>query len=196
MGLNPTPLTGDGVRLEPLGESHREPLRLLAEDPQIWAFTLIRPTGADFDPWFEEMLQENSAGTRVMFAVRLVGDDRLVGCTSLFDYSAKNRVVEIGSTWYHPDYWSTPVNPECKLLLLTHAFEVMGMNRVQLVTDLLNTRSQAAIAKLGAQREGVLRSHKITHTGRVRDTVVFSIIASEWPSVRDRLRERLAKVRG
>lgn len=193
MPLNAIPLIGNQVQLEPLEESHREALRLQAEDPRIWEFTLNCPMGAEFDPWFEEMLRELSRGSRAIFTVRFRPTGQIVGSTSFFDYSERSRSVEIGSTWYHPDYWRTSVNPECKLLLLGQAFEEMGMNRVQLVTDLLNTRSQAAIAKLGAQREGVLRSHKITHTGRVRDTVVFSIIAREWPAVRNRLRERLAQ---
>jgi RimJ/RimL family protein N-acetyltransferase len=91
-----------------------------------------------------------------------------------------------------PAVWGTRVNPECKLLLLAHAFEVLGVNRVALVTDARNERSQRAIAGLGAVREGVLRSHRITQGGRVRDTVVFSVIAPEWPAVRDRLNARLA----
>jgi RimJ/RimL family protein N-acetyltransferase len=99
----------------------------------------------------------------------------------------KHRRIEIGSTWYRPELWGTAINPECKLLLLAHAFEVLGVNRVALITDGQNERSQAAIAKLGAVREGVLRSHMVVQGGRVRDTVVFSITATEWPAVRQRL---------
>ncbi|HEX5632975.1 MAG TPA: GNAT family protein, partial [Gemmatimonadales bacterium] len=116
----------------------------------------------------------------------------VVGSTSYLDVVPRHRRVEIGSTWYRPDQWGTAVNPECKLMLLGHAFEVLGVNRVALVTDALNHRSQAAIAKLGAVREGVLRAHMVAQEGRVRDTVVFSIVRAEWPAVRDGLLARLA----
>jgi len=104
----------------------------------------------------------------------------------------KHHRVEIGSTWYVPAVWSTRINPECKLLLLAHAFEVLGMNRVSFCTDIRNTRSQAAIAKLGAVKEGILRSHMITQGGRVRDTVLFSIVLADWPAVKAQLTARLA----
>ncbi|HEX5818420.1 MAG TPA: GNAT family protein, partial [Gemmatimonadales bacterium] len=129
---------------------------------------------------------------RLPFAVRLA-DGRLVGSSSYLDITPAHRRLEIGATWYHPDVWATAVNPECKLLLLTHAFEVLQVNRVALVTDALNLRSQAAIARLGAVREGVLRADRITQTGRVRDSVIFSIVAAEWPAVRHGLERRLAE---
>jgi RimJ/RimL family protein N-acetyltransferase len=100
--------------------------------------------------------------------------------------------VEIGSTWYTPDVWGTRVNPECKLLLLAHAFDALGMNRVSLCTDARNARSQAAIEKLGAVKEGVLRSHMVTQGGRIRDSVLYSIVIEEWPEVKARLAARLA----
>jgi RimJ/RimL family protein N-acetyltransferase len=103
-----------------------------------------------------------------------------------------HRRLEIGSTWYEPAARGTAVNPACKLLLLAHAFDVIGVNRVALVTDARNARSQAAIARLGAAREGVLRANMITQGGRVRDTVIFSIVAAEWPAVRAGLLARLA----
>ena len=129
------------------------------------------------------------------YAVRLIATGEVIGGTSYIEPNAQHKRVEIGWTWYRPDHWAGAVNPECKLLLLAHAFDTLGLNRVQLVTDLLNTRSQAAIAKLGATREGVLRSHAITRGGRVRDTVVFSIIASEWPAVKAGLLARLAALK-
>jgi RimJ/RimL family protein N-acetyltransferase len=121
-----------------------------------------------------------------------VADGHLVGSTSLLDINLRHKRIEIGSTWYHPSVWGTPVNPECKLLLLAHAFEVLGVNRVALVTDVRNARSQAAIAKLGAVREGICRWHMVSQGGRVRDSVQFSIIAPEWPAVRSGLLARLA----
>ncbi|MCI0380836.1 MAG: GNAT family N-acetyltransferase [Gemmataceae bacterium] len=188
--LAPT-LTGRWVQLEPLAEPHREGLRVAADDERIWRHTLTRARGQDFDAWFSEALAQRQTGQRFPYAVRRRSDLKLIGSTSYLDPSEKNRRIEIGSTWYHPDAWGTAVNPECKLLLLRHAFEVLRVNRVALVTDLLNERSQAAIAKLGATREGVLRSHMVTQGGRIRDSVFFSIIAAEWPAVEARLEARL-----
>jgi len=184
-------LGGRWVRLVPLAEEHREPLRLAAEDDRIWQFTLTRASGAGFDPWFDTAVRDLAAGRRWPFAVQQIADGRWVGSTSYLDIAPAHKRVEIGSTWYHPSVWATAVNPECKLLLLAHAFDVLGYNRVALITDLLNTRSQAAIAKLGAVREGVLRAHMLSQGGRVRDSVVFSIVAAEWPAVRDGLEARL-----
>jgi RimJ/RimL family protein N-acetyltransferase len=192
MGLAVPILSGRWVRLEPLGEAHREGLRPAADDPRLWEHTLTRGDGPHFDGWFADALARRAAGSAYPFAVRRVDDGRPVGSTSYLDIALSDRRIEIGSTWYVPALWGTRVNPECKLLLLAHAFEVLGVNRVALVRDARNERSQRAIAKLGAVREGVLRAHRITQGGRVRDTVVFSIIAPEWPAVRDRLAARLA----
>jgi len=185
------PLSNPWVELVPLNESHREPLRVAAEDDRIWQFTLTRASGAGFDPWFDDALAEHAAGRRVPFAVRRASDGRWVGSTSYLDVALRHRRVEIGSTWYHPDTWGTAINPACKFLLLAHAFDTVGVNRVALQTDALNTRSQAAIAKLGATREGVLRSHMVSQNGRIRDSVLFSIVAAEWPTVRANLLGRL-----
>jgi len=192
MRLAVPPLEGRRVRLEPLAETHREPLRRAAEDERLWAFTLTRGMGPGFDPWLDDALRQSDGGVRVPFAVRRLSDDTLVGSSSYLDVAIAEGRVEIGSTWYTRDEWGTATNPECKLLLLAHAIDVLGVNRVALVTDLLNTRSQSAIAKLGATREGVLRAHKISQGGRVRDTVVFSIIKAEWPAARAGLLARLA----
>jgi RimJ/RimL family protein N-acetyltransferase len=186
------PLTGTWVRLEPLSQDHREGLRAAADDERIWQHTLVAARGLDYNAWFDSTLAQRDAGNQVPFAVRRLRDDRLLGSTSYLDPSLKHRRVEIGATWYVPDVWATAVNPECKLLLLAHAFEALGLNRVAFCTDLRNERSQAAIAKLGAVREGVLRSHMITQGGRIRDTVLFSIIAPQWPGVKANLLARLA----
>jgi RimJ/RimL family protein N-acetyltransferase len=177
-------LLGRRVRLAALTEAHREPLRRVADDERIWEFTLTRGCGPGFDPWFDEALAERDAGRRWPFAVQRLSDGHWIGSSSYLDPSIKHLRVEIGSTWYRPDSWGTAINPECKLLLLAHAFEAVAVNRVSLVTDALNVRSQAAIAKLGAKREGTLRSHMVSQGGRIRDSVVFSIIAAEWPAVR------------
>ena len=184
-------LIGRGVQLAALREGHREPLRRAAEDERIWEFTLTRGCGAGFNPWFDQALAERDAGRRWPFAVQRLGDGACIGSTSYLDMALRHGRVEIGSTWYSPDVWGTAVNPECKLLMFAHAFDAVGVNRLSLVTDALNARSQAAIAKLGATREGTLRSHMISQGGRIRDSVVYSIVGEEWPGVRAGLESRI-----
>jgi RimJ/RimL family protein N-acetyltransferase len=193
MRVSPVVLSGRWVRLEPLDELHREPLRRAADDARIWQHTVMVARGAAFDRWFDAALARRDAGTELPFAVRALadGDGELVGSTRYLDPVAHHRRLEIGSTWYHPRAWGSAINPECKYLLLAHAFEVMRANRVELCTDVRNVRSQAAIEKLGAVREGVLRSHMIVQEGRVRDSVLFSIIAAEWPATKATLEARL-----
>lgn len=185
----PRPLTGHTVTLEPIEERHRAELMSLAIDPAIWEFTLVSATPETYGVWFQEMLDEPNA---ISYAVRLNATGELVGSTRFKQISVKDARLEIGSTWYAQNVWGTRVNPECKYLLMCEAFENFKVNRVELCTDLLNTRSQAAIAKLGAQREGVLRRHKITDRGRVRDTVYYSIIREEWANVKQKLEQRIA----
>lgn len=185
-------LAGRWVRLEPLAEAHREGLRAAADDPRIWTHMTAVAVGPEFDRWFDTSLANQAGGVRLPVAVRRLADGVLVGSTSYIEPNPGHKRVEIGATWYRPDCWATAVNPECKLLLMAHAFETLGLNRVSYVTDLRNERSQAAIAKLGATREGVLRAHMVTQGGRIRDSVLFSVISSEWPAVKERLLDRLA----
>jgi RimJ/RimL family protein N-acetyltransferase len=184
-------LTGRWVQLEPLGDQHRDALRAAAADERIWAHTLVVARGPDFDSWFDDALTHRTMDRQFPFAVRRLADQAVVGSTSYLDPVPRHRRVEIGSTWYTPEVWGTRVNPECKLLLLAHAFEVLGMNRVALCTDAWNARSQAAIEKLGAVKEGVLRSHMVTQGGRIRDSVLYSIVVEDWPAVKARLAVRL-----
>lgn len=192
MEFTAPPLSGNWVTLEPLAEHHREPLRAAGDDPRIWTYLAIGGPGPEFDPVFDDAIAQQAAGRRRPYAVRLNATGELVGATSYIDPLIPHKRVEIGWTWYRPDAWAGPVNPECKLLLMAHAFEALGLNRVQFCADLLNERSLAAIAKLGATREGVLRSYVYTRGGRLRDTVVFSVVAPEWPAVKARLEARLA----
>ena len=185
-------LSGHWVALEPLCEWHRTPLREAADDERIWRATLVRAMGDGFDAWFDAALAERQAGRWLPFAVRRLSDMSYVGSTSYLDITPRHRRLEIGATWYHPQSWGTNVNPECKLLLLQHAFDVIGVRRVAFVTDILNRHSQGAIEKLGATREGILRSHMVAQGGRARDSVVFSIVAEEWPRVRGGLMARVA----
>jgi len=193
MIVAPVVLSGHQVQLEPLGEPHREALRAAADDERIWRHTVMVARGDGFDRWFAAALARRDAGTEVPFAVRTLGDDQLVGSTRYLDPVPHHRRVEIGATWYRPGVWGTRVNLACKHLLLCHAFEVLAANRVELCTDVQNERSQAAIAKLGAVREGVLRSHMVVQGGRVRDSALFSIVATDWPRVKRHLDDLLAR---
>ena len=191
MTLPLAPLEGGLVRLSPLTPDLRDPLRAaLDTDAEAWAGMVSNGGGAGFDGWWAEAARDQAAGVRLAYAVRLRTDGTVLGTTSLTSLRPAHRGVEIGSTFYRPQARGGGVNPECKRLLLQHAFD-HGALRVELVTDALNARSRAAIAKLGAVEEGVLRAHKVTWTGRVRDTVMFSILASEWPAVRERLDARI-----
>lgn len=192
MKISHSPLEGRFVRLAPLAPELRSSLRAaLDTDPDAWAMMVTNGGGEGFDGWWAEAERERAAGTRLPYAVVRRADGAVVGTTSLTALRPAHRGAEIGSTFYRPDARGGAVNPECKRLLLAHAFDG-GAIRVELITDALNARSRAAIAKLGAVEEGVLRAHKVTWTGRVRDTAVFSITAAEWPAVRDRLDARIA----
>jgi N-acetyltransferase len=190
--LGPVTLPGRFVRLEPLREDHREALLEVAQDLDWGWFLHPLRTAADVDSRIALGLDAERQKEGYAFAVRALADNRVVGSTSYFGVVQAHKRVEIGSTWYARDSQGTAVNPECKLLLLSHAFEDWGANRVQFTTDSNNIRSQRAIAKLGAQREGLLRSHAIRLDGSLRDSVVYSITRSEWPDVKQRLNSRLA----
>jgi RimJ/RimL family protein N-acetyltransferase len=196
MELSTAPLEGRHVRLEPVQSDMREELRAALDcDPETWAIQFASGCGDGFPKYWAAMLTPNPPGSRIGFGVRLLSSGRLVGTTSFHHISSANRTVEIGSTFYRPGARGTAVNPEVKLLLLDHAFG-RGALRVQLTVDSRNERSQAAVTKLGAVREGVLRRHLVTWTGHLRDTVMFSIIDTEWPDVRERLRARLGDAAG
>jgi N-acetyltransferase len=191
MRLEPQILTGRFVRLEPFEPRlEAEVRRALDVDPEAWAIMSTAADGPHFDGWWAAAMAEAAAGRRIPFAVRRLATGEVVGTTSFLEIRAPHRSVEIGSTFYRPDQRSSPVNPECKRLLTACAFEA-GAIRVELVVDARNQRSQAAVLKMGAQKEGVLRKHKTTWTGFVRDSVVFSITDDEWPQVRAGLEARL-----
>ena len=193
MKLAAIPLAGRFVRLEPLTEDLREPLRhaIAGEDP-AWDIMATSARGERFDSWWRTALGEMEAGRRVAYAVRRLADGGVVGTTSFLHIDPANRGVEIGSTFLNAAARSGPINPDMKLAMLAYAFD-RGALRVELRTDGRNLRSQAAIAKLGAVREGVLRKQKMLWNGEVRATVVFSIIDDDWPQVHERLEGRLAR---
>jgi RimJ/RimL family protein N-acetyltransferase len=202
MRLEPFTLTGRHVVLEPLTAAHADALLAAADvDRSSFGYTLVP---ADLDTmrgYIESLLTAARSDTAVPFVQRLAGSGEVVGCTRFLDlrwWSGRPTPdeAEIGGTWLRADVQRTAVNTEAKLLLLSHAFEVWKVHRVAICTDARNERSRTAIARLGAQFEGVLRNHRpaaghAVPPGSARDTAVFSIVASEWPTVREGLRARL-----
>ena len=177
------------VRLEPLIEAHREELRPLADEAEIWALTSLRGDGAHFDAWFDLMLSGTKAGTQVSHLVRSQADGSAVGHSAWLTLAPEHRRLEIGWTWYGQAARGTRVNPAAKHLLLGGAFDA-GAERVELKTHHRNARSQAAMTKMGATREGTLRRHLLCWTGEWRDTVFFSVLREEWPAVKAGLEAR------
>lgn len=182
----PVVLSGHGVRLEPLAIEHAPDLLLAAADDDIWRW-LPAPR-----PRSEDDVRQLVRTHHGDLAFAVVVDGRAQGSTSYLDVDLAVGGVEIGWTWYARPLWATSVNPACKLLLLGHAFEELGAERVTLKTDALNARSRAAIARLGAAYDGTLRHHRQRPDGSVRDTAYYSILAPEWPVVRQDLQGRLA----
>ena len=190
MTLSPVTLTGRHARLEPLGPAHREALVRNGADAEVWRWMpSLRPDPRESVAVWLKTVTGLPSVEATAFAIVDLARGEAVGGTTLFDYSAAHRRTEIGYTWLAKSAWRTAVNTECKYLLLRHAFEVLGCNRVQLKTDARNARSQAAIARLGAVREGVLRAHMVMPDGWLRDSVMFSIVAAEWPAVKARLEQ-------
>ena len=186
----PTKLRGDTLLLEPLDERHAPDLLAHCD---LTSLAYMRNKPQELTPEAMERYIESLKSTPAMvpFAIVLLATGQAVGVTTYMHIRPADRGLEIGSTWISPRYWGTRVNPESKYLLLEHAFERLGAIRVELRTDSRNVRSQRAIEKLGAVREGVLRRHMIMPDGYVRDTVVYAITDQDWPQVRDTLRIRL-----
>lgn len=191
MQLEPQVLENRFVRLEPMAEAHREGLRAATNaDQRIW--TEIYPfswANEHFEPTWAKLMSDQAAGTTQAYAVVVAGE--VVGLTTFYAIDPPNSVLEVGGTYYRPDARGGVVNPAAKRLMMTHAFD-SGARRVVYRVDALNARSRAAVTKLGARQEGILRADRLTWTGRLRDTVIFSILADEWPAVRDGLDARLA----
>lgn len=182
----PVTLTGDHVRVEPLALRHLDDLFAAGgDDDEVWRWLGPTPrTPQELETKLAALLADASC---VPFAVIHLASGRAAGWTTYLDIDVEHERLEIGSTWYGRAHWRSAVNTETKLLLLTHAFEELGMGRVQLKTDHLNERSQKAIARLGARHEGVLRRHRRRPDGTWRDTVYFSLLADEWPEAKARL---------
>lgn len=191
----PITLEGRFVRLEPLSLSHAAGLANAGDVEEIWTYVRTGSVRgeAQMSRHIEKLLADQSAGTDLAFAVVHRELQRPIGMTRYLGISRADRAVEIGGTWYEPAFWRTPVNTECKFLLLSHAFEREGAHRVQIKTDVRNTRSQRAIERLGAVREGVLREHLLLGDGHLRSSVFYSLLESEWPDARRRLQAALAR---
>ena len=189
MNLEIRTLIGDFIRLEPLAARHLDGLRQAADDAAIWAWMPVALDGENFAPALAAAAREQS--DRITFAVIRQGTEEIVGSSSYMAIEAHHRRAEIGFTWYAPRHQGSAVNPECKKLMLGHAFEC-GAERVEFKTDACNAPSRAALAKLGAREEGVFRRHMIRPDGSFRDSVYFSILREEWPQMRAGLERRLA----
>ncbi|MCH4269588.1 MAG: GNAT family N-acetyltransferase [Brevundimonas sp.] len=194
MKLSPIVLEDAFVRLEPFSEALKEEVRAALDcDADAWKGMVAAAYGAHFDDWWDAALRAMTAGSRIAYAVRRRSDGAVVGTTSLYEIRPEHRRCEVGSTFYRPEARGGSINPACKRLLLDYAFS-NGAIRVEIITDALNAASQAAIRKLGATFEGVLRKHKTTWTGRARDTAQFAILDEDWFEVRRRLDERLGSL--
>lgn len=191
--IQPVTLTGRTVSLEPLSEVHVPDLARVGLEEDIWRYmrygSIISETG--LRNWILELLNLQEQGRELPFAVIYLESKRAIGCTRYMNIQPKQRGLEIGGTWYGLDYQGTAVNPECKYLLLRHAFETLGCIRVQFKTDIRNIRSQRAIEALGAVKEGILRNHMITKDGFIRDSIIYSILDREWYQVKVKLEHRL-----
>lgn len=191
-----TPLTLEGsvVRLEPIRREHADLFWEAAKDSLDDLFRWIpypMKTSDDFQRFVAKAFAEQERGESVVFATVERGSGRAIGSTRFMNIDRANRRVEIGSTWIAPAWQRSAVNTEAKYLMLRHAFETWQCVRAELKTDALNQRSRNAILRLGAKEEGTLRKHLVTWTSRIRDTVYFSILDTEWPEVRARLEERM-----
>jgi RimJ/RimL family protein N-acetyltransferase len=193
MLVHPVTLEGEHIRLEPLSCEHQGDLCLVGLDPELWRWTTTAVgTALEMREYINTALRWQAEGTALPFAVVSRAAGRAIGSTRFANIDRAHRRLEVGWTWYGREWQRTAVNTECKYLLLRHAFESLGAIRVELKTDALNQRSRAAILRMGAKEEGTLRNHMIAWNGRVRDTVYYSVIDSEWPGIKRFLEAKLS----
>ena len=193
--VEPVTLVGKHVRLEPMTEEHIPALAEIGAGQSFWDFMLYGNinTVDDMRNWVLDILARAAGGTDLPFVAVHLESGRVAGATRYLNIVPHDRGLEIGGTWYGPEFQRTVVNTECKYLLLRHAFETLGCIRVQLKTDLRNERSQKAIERIGAVKEGVLRNHMILPDGRYLHSVFYSILDTEWPEVKKRLEEMIER---
>jgi RimJ/RimL family protein N-acetyltransferase len=186
--VEPVTLTGRGITLVPLEHSHEDGLRAAASDGELWNIRVTSvPEPGQTGPYISEALAMRACGSRFAFAVFETASKKIVGCTSYHDILPAVQRLEIGYTWYAKSVQRTHVNTTCKLLLLTHAFETLGCKVVGWRTDNFNFASQAAIERLGAKKDGILRGHALRRDGTIRDTVMYSMRSGEWPEAKSQL---------
>ena len=195
--VEPVTLTDRGVELRPLGLEHEAGLRAAAADGALWNIRVTSvPEPEHTRKYIEDALAMRAAGNRLAFVVLESASGRVLGSSSYHDIVPAVKRVEIGWTWYAKSVQRSHVNSTCKLLLMTHAFEVLGCHVVGWRTDNFNFASQAAIERLGAKKDGVIRGHALRRDGTIRDTVMYSLRAGEWPEVKAQLLHGLNKPRG
>ena len=189
---SPLTLEGAVVRLEPLTRAHVPALCEVGLDPELWRWTLSNVrTGEDMQRYVDDALSARERGTAYPFVTIERASGRVVGSTRFCAIEPAHRRLEIGYTFVAPSHQRTAINTEAKYLMMRHAFEVLDVNRVEFKTDALNAKSRAALLRIGAKEEGTLRGHAITDGGRIRDSVYYSVLASEWPAVRAALEAKL-----
>jgi len=187
-------LEGDFVRLEPMTPEHHDGLSAVGLDPEIWRFTLVVvQTPEEMRGYMDAALELQRGGTTLPFVTIERSSGRIVGSTRFGNYDPANRRIEIGWTWIAPRWQRTAINTEAKYLMLSHAFEKLHCVRVELKTDVLNTRSRRAMLRIGAKEEGVLRKHSLVWDGRYRDSIYYSILDDEWPTVKQELEKMLIR---
>ena len=192
--LEPIVLEGDFVRLEPMTLEHHAGLSAVGLDPEIWRFTLVVvQTPEEMRGYMEAALKLQRDGTTLPFVTIERSSGRIVGSTRFGNYDSANRRIEIGWTWVAPPWQRTAINTEAKYLMLSHAFQKLHCVRVELKTDVLNTRSRTAMLRIGAKEEGVLRKHSLVWDGRYRDSIYYSILDDEWPTVKQELEKMLIR---
>lgn len=194
MNVEPVILSGDRVSLEPMLREHIPALCDVGLRSELWKWTLAEVCDVKaMESYVQNALDDEAKGVCLPFATRDKASGQIVGSTRFGNIDIANRKAEIGWTWIAAEWQRSFVNTEAKLLMLTHAFEVWNCIRVEFKTDSLNSRSRAAIARLGAKEEGIFRNHMITESGRFRDSVYFSIIESEWEAVKKNLTAMLRR---
>lgn len=192
MNLQPITLEGSCVRLEPLSEAHHERLCAVGLDPELWKWIPSQVLDADqMMRYLRSALADQEKGSALPFATVDRASGKVVGSTRYMNIEMAHKRLEIGSTWIGKAWQRSGINTEAKYLMMRHAFETLGCNRVEWKTDSLNSQSRAAILRLGAKQEGIFRQHMVTWSGRLRDTVYFSVIAPEWPEVKANLEAKL-----
>jgi RimJ/RimL family protein N-acetyltransferase len=192
VNLEPITLEGTHVQLQPLSESHLDALCDVGLDPELWKWIPIQVLDREqMRGYIQSALSDQQKGVSIPFATVDRASNKVVGSTRFMNIDLANKRLEIGATWIAKPWQRTSINTEAKYIMMRHAFETLGSNRVEWKTDALNTQSRNAILRLGATQEGIFRHHVVTWTGRLRDSVYFSVIAPEWPEVKKNLEAKL-----